>query len=152
MILDSRPDFKLPPSLEVLEIPFFEYNWNRDDQEILDEKLLSNLLEKRSIPNLKEVNVPVDPIDWVCRIAEQEVSTKSWKEERARLEGLEIFKGKKVKLTKSKLGEKGESRERVPFHSRRMFLTSIYLFFPIHVSVGSQNGVSVFGFLSSFQL
>lgn len=152
MILDSRPEFQLPPSLETLEMPFYGYNWNRDDQEISEEKLLSNLLERRSIPHLKEVNVPVDPIDWVSRLAEQEVSTKSWKEERARLEGLEIFKGKKVKLTKSKLGEKGESRKRVPFHSCRILLTSIYLFSPIHVSVGSQNGVSVFGFLNSFQL
>lgn len=99
---------RFPKSLEVLEIPFYKFNWNRDDSEITDDRYLYLVLKSRKFPNLREVHIPFGPIDWFGREAQQDLSRKSWEEGRAELEASDIFKGGQVKLRKWKLGEKSQ--------------------------------------------
>jgi len=55
-------DFKLLVSLQILEIPFHSFDdASAGDNDISEEKLLEEILNQRTMPNLKEVQVPSRP-------------------------------------------------------------------------------------------
>lgn len=109
-ILFKEEDFKLPESLQVIEIPFYYFNdfdEGEEGEEMLEDFHLSSILENRHLPNLREVDVPFGPFDMNMTEPKSQRNRDSWKANRIILESNPIFKNNKVKLTLSKPGDKG---------------------------------------------
>lgn len=111
-ILFDDKNFGLPESLQVIEIPFYSFRDKlvEEKPEIKEEFHLASVLESHSLPNLREVNVPLGPVEFKMIETKSEQRRNSWRANRRILESVELFKKGKVLLTTSKPGEKGESQ------------------------------------------
>lgn len=159
---ESKPI--LPDSLEVLEIPFYDFSrFAETGQVIREDGRLSVMLELNPIPpNLREINIPLKAYDQDFKEATSDLAMKSWRAGRARLESRPIIREGRIKLTKSLPGEKGEFGSRDSKSSRReirknnsivwldnelCYFLSLFRF----LTVGQDIGISQFESFHAFQ-
>lgn len=94
LVMSNFPAIRLPPGLETLILPYF-------NSDVLQEELdLSEILKTRSIPNLKVVILPLNPVDRNGKpltFASKEVK-QSWVRCRETIKKSKVFEDGRVKL------------------------------------------------------
>lgn len=96
-------------TVEVFHLSCFEFEESRPHPEkFKEEGLLSKSISSHILPNLKEIFIPLKPIDSSTQEAVSPRSLKLWEEGRKVLREKEMMKNGKIKLRMLQIGETGE--------------------------------------------